>query len=147
MSFQDNLNVIQWRLLLKSPIQQAFDMLATNEGRAKWWAESAVESEGVIHFRFPDGQTWVGKILEVRPPSLFKVIYFGGSIATFQLSETASGQTELYLTDENVPLEDRCEVIAGWVSVLMTLKAAVDFEVDLRCHDPQRTWAKGYAEN
>jgi hypothetical protein len=58
-----------------------------------------------------------------------------------------AGQTELYLTDENVPPADRSEVIAGWVSVLMALKAAVDFNVDLRNHDPQRTWAQGYAEN
>ncbi len=38
-----------------------------------------------------------------------------------------------------VPEEDRTEVIAGWVSVLMALKAAVDFSVDLRNHDPVRT--------
>jgi len=38
-------------------------------------------------------------------------------------------------------------VLAGWVSVLMALKAAVDHGVDLRNHDPQRTWDQGYADN
>jgi predicted nucleic acid-binding Zn ribbon protein len=33
------------------------------------------------------------------------------------------------------------------VSVLMALKAAVDFSVDLRNHDPDRTWDHGYVEN
>jgi hypothetical protein len=46
-----------------------------------------------------------------------------------------------------VPAEDRAEVVAGWVSGLLALKAAVDFGVDLRNHDPQRTWDAGFAEN
>jgi hypothetical protein len=41
----------------------------------------------------------------------------------------------------------RLEVIAGWVSVQLALKAAVDFGVDLRTHDPARSWDQGYAEN
>jgi len=53
----------------------------------------------------------------------------------------------LTLTDQGVPPENRTEVIAGWVSVLMALKASVDFGIDLRNHDPNRTWDEGYAEN
>lgn len=33
------------------------------------------------------------------------------------------------------------------VSVLLALKAAADFGVDLRNHDRERTWRKGYAHN
>jgi hypothetical protein len=51
------------------------------------------------------------------------------------------------LTDEGVKPADVCEVTAGWVSVLMALKAAVDFGIDLRNHDPARAWAAGYADN
>ena len=36
---------------------------------------------------------------------------------------------------------------AGWVSVLMAMKAALDYGVDLRNHDIERTWMKGYADN
>jgi hypothetical protein len=31
--------------------------------------------------------------------------------------------------------------------VLLALKSAADFGVDLRNHDPARTWDQGYAEN
>lgn len=31
--------------------------------------------------------------------------------------------------------------------VYVALKAAVDFGVDLRAHDPSRKWESGYAEN
>ncbi|MGH9769506.1 MAG: hypothetical protein ACREAB_18940 [Blastocatellia bacterium] len=51
------------------------------------------------------------------------------------------------MTDEGAKASDRIEVIAGWVSVLMALKAAVDFGIDLRNHDPQRTWDEGFVEN
>jgi len=53
----------------------------------------------------------------------------------------------LTLTDVGVLEGDRAEVSAGWVSVLMAFKAAVDFNVDLRNHDARRTWEEGYAEN
>jgi hypothetical protein len=33
------------------------------------------------------------------------------------------------------------------VSVLLALKAAADFGVDLRNHDPARTWWQGYCDN
>jgi hypothetical protein len=39
------------------------------------------------------------------------------------------------------------EVLPGWVSVLMALKAYVDHGVDLRNHDAARTWDQGYCDN
>lgn len=122
-------------------------MLSTDEGRAQFWAESAVEKGGVIHFIFPGGQTWQGKILANDPPNHFAVEYYGGSHASFHLAEDDAGGTDLTLTDAGVPEADRIEVTAGWVSVLMALKAAADFSVDLRNHDPQRSWDQGYVEN
>jgi hypothetical protein len=61
--------------------------------------------------------------------------------------DDGAGGTDLTLVDVGVPAADRAEVVAGWVSVLLALKATVDFGVDLRNHDPQRTWDTGYAEN
>jgi len=29
----------------------------------------------------------------------------------------------------------------------MALKAAIDFDVDVRSHDPQRTWDQGFVDN
>ena len=63
------------------------------------------------------------------------------------LEDDGAGGTDLTLTDEGVPEADHAEVLAGWVSVLMALKAAVDFGVDLRNHDPARSWDQGYADN
>lgn len=138
---------IRWRIHLHSSPQTVYPMLSTREGRERFWAETAAEENGIIHFRFPGGQEWRGEVREARPPERFQVVYYGGSLTTFELHPDGSGGTDLELTDEGVPPQDHCEVLAGWVSVLMALKAAVDHGVDLRNHDPQRTWDQGYADN
>jgi uncharacterized protein YndB with AHSA1/START domain len=145
--FQTDPNVIQWKLHLKSSPARVYEFLATDQGRAAFWAESAVENDGAIDFVFPNGWTWRGKILERVPNEKYVVEYFGNSLTTFELCDDGQGGTDLFLSDANVPMQDRNEVIAGWVSVLMQLKASVDFGVDLRNHDSLRTWDQGYAEN
>ena len=147
MSFQPDPNTIIWRLHLRSAPAAVYELLATDAGRARFWAEQAVERDGAIEFVFPGGQRWRGAILERRPPQRFVVVYYGGSTTTFELAQDGAGGTELTLTDVGVREADRMEVVAGWVSVLMALKAAADFGVDLRNHDQQRTWEQGYVEN
>ncbi|GIV95515.1 MAG: hypothetical protein KatS3mg057_0172 [Herpetosiphonaceae bacterium] len=147
MDFHDPTAPICWRLHLSSPPQKVYEMLASDEGRARFWAESASERDGAIHFIFPNRLEWRGQILERRPPQRFAVEYFGGSTTTFELEDDGAGGTDLFLTDGGVPPADRAEVSAGWASVLLALKAAVDFGIDLRNHDPRRTWDEGYVEN
>lgn len=140
-------DVIRWRLHLRSPVTAVYRMLATDGGRERFWAESAVEKEGVIHFVFPNGATWAGRILAADPPHRFAIHYYGGSTATFTLAPDGRGGTDLTLVDKGVSADHHGEVLAGWVSVLLALKAAVDHGVDLRNHDPARTWDDGYVEN
>jgi uncharacterized protein YndB with AHSA1/START domain len=147
MVFQSDTTTIRWRLHLKSSPQAVYQKLSTDEGRASFWAESAVEQDGMIHFVFPNQAEWNGKILENVPPERFQVEYYGGTIATFELNPDSSGGTDLTLTDQGIPENDRSEVLAGWVSVLMALKASVDFGIDLRNHNPKWTWDEGYVEN
>ncbi len=138
---------LTWRLRLSAPPERVYALLATDAGRARFWAESAVEAGGHIRFVFPNGAVWRGQVLTAEPPRRFSLIYYGGSTATFDLAEDGHGGTDLTLTDEGVPDADFAEVLAGWVSVLLALKAAADFGVDLRNHDPARTWDQGYADN
>lgn len=148
MAFQQDPSLIRWRIHLASPPQKVYELLATDEGRARFWAESAVEtSQGRISWRFPNGLSGRSKIIEQKPPQRYVVEYWEGSIVTFELAEDESGGTDLTLTDAGVPEKYRIEIIAGWVSVLMALKAAADFSIDLRNHDPHRTWDSGFADN
>ncbi len=139
--FQSNPDVIEWRIHFQSPPERVYEFLTTDAGRAQFWAESAVD------FVFPNGWTWRGPILEQVPNEKYVVEYFRHSVTTFELQDDGKGGTDLRLTDANVPPDDHTEVIAGWVSVLMQFKAAVDYDIDLRNHDPRRTWDEGFAEN
>jgi uncharacterized protein YndB with AHSA1/START domain len=147
MKFQNDPHTIRWRLHLRSPRDKVYQALSTDVGRAGFWAESAPERDGVIHFVFPNGVTWQAQVLLAVRSRQYAIRYYGNSITTFTLEDDEHGGTDLTLTDTGIPTEDRMEVIAGWVSVLMALKAAVDFGVDLRAHDPQRHWDNGYVEN
>jgi uncharacterized protein YndB with AHSA1/START domain len=113
MAFQPDPTVIRWRAHLGSPPAHVYQLLATDAGRARFWAESAIERDGAIEWVFPGGQTWRGTILERHPPRRFVVEYYGGSITSFELADDGAGGTDLVLTDAGVPAEDRAEVIAG----------------------------------
>jgi uncharacterized protein YndB with AHSA1/START domain len=147
MSLDDYQNIIKWSLHVRSSPSAVYDILATNEGRSQFWAEAAVEADGRIHFKFPNGQSWSGRLMEQVAPHRFSVEYIGGSVATFELSDEGRGGTDLTLIDKGVAARDRAEVSAGWVSVLLALKAAIDFGVDLRNHDGGRTWDGGFVDN
>lgn len=138
---------VRWRLHLSSPPREVYRVLATDEGRATFWAEATAEAGGRLRFDFPDGRCWEGRIVLRRPPDCFAVEYIGGSVATFELRDDGRGGTDLTLTDEGVPADEWAETYAGWVSVLLALKGAVDFGVDLRNHDGQRTWGGGFVDN
>jgi hypothetical protein len=69
-----------------------------------------------------------------------------GSRATFELQPEEGGGTLLTLTETGVPPGEWAENRAGWVAVLLALKAAADFRVDLRNRDPARGWEQGYVD-
>jgi uncharacterized protein YndB with AHSA1/START domain len=144
---KEDQTLIRWRLHLASPPEEVYRLLTTDEGRSRFWAESTVEEDGVIIFHFPNGISFRGEILEQVRPSLFRVKYYGGSITTFDLSDDGAGGTDLLMTDAGVAPDDLDDVLPGWVSVLMSLKATADFGVDLRNHDPDRTWDQGFVDN
>lgn len=136
---------IRWRMSIPAAPEAVFAALDSDDGRAAFWAESAIEDDGHIDFRFINGLKTRSRILERRPPHLWAIDYFG-TTARFELSDDGSGGTDLLLTNDGVDPEDWNEVHAGWLNVLFPLKAWLAHGVDLRSHDPRRTWSDGYAD-
>jgi uncharacterized protein YndB with AHSA1/START domain len=130
---------------LAAPPEEVFAALDSDQGRASFWAESAVEVAGQIEFRFINGYRCRSQVLERRPPHRFSIDYMGGP-ALFELKADGKGGTDLLLTHEGTGRDDWNEVHAGWLNVLFPLKAWVTYGVDLRNHDPERTWDQGYAD-
>ena len=127
------------------PPERVYAALDSDEGRASFWAESAVEKEGVIQFHFINGFAHSGRILERKAPRVWEVEYFGGP-ARFELESGSRGGTDLLLTHRGVPAAQWNEVHAGWLNVLFPLKAWLAHGVDIRNHDPKRSWDQGYAD-
>ncbi len=119
-------------------------MFSTDKGRERFWAEKSAEKDGRIEFRFIDGLTLKSKILANEPTKRFVFEYFGGSRVTVDFSNDGSGGTDVALHAEGVRSDEEWP---GWVSVLLALKAAADYNVDIRNHDVTRTWDQGYCDN
>ncbi|WP_350286452.1 SRPBCC domain-containing protein [uncultured Croceitalea sp.] len=137
---------IKWHIHFKTSPQKVYHYLATQEGRERFWAKAAPQVDGYIHFVFANDQVYKSEVLTSIPCSSFKIEYFD-SVVTFILKEDGHGGTDLTVFNTDVPEKEYAESYPGWVSWLMTLKAAVDFQVDLRNHDSTRTWDQGYVDN
>lgn len=136
---------IRWRMHIPVPPGRVFQALDSSEGRASFWAESAVERDGRIAFVFANGYEYESRIVERRDPERFALEYFEGT-ASFELTATKSDGTDLLLVHTGVSAEHWHEVHAGWLNVLFPLKAWLAFGVDLRNHDRSRSWDQGYAD-
>lgn len=137
---------IRWRIHLTRPPDAVYPFLAIPGGRARFWADSPEIREDTLEFRFVDGSRLESRVLERDPPLRFALTYFGGSRAEFELAEDGDGGTDVTLTERGVPETERSDNLAGWVSVLLGLKAAVELGADLRNHDPERSWARDYVD-
>lgn len=135
---------ICWKVAFRSPPERVYAALATEEGRRSYWALEAEERDGAIHFRFPNGLMETSRVVASDPPTRFELVYFG-ALTRFAI-ETDGGGAILTLTAEGMPQEEWSEVHAGWVAVLLALKAHVDFGIDLRNGDPARSWYAGFVD-
>ena len=136
---------IVWRVHIPVPPDRVYVALDSDAGRRSFWAESAVEQDGVIHFRFINGTRHDSRVLTRTPFREWTIEYFGGS-ARFELAEDGRGGTDVTLTHTGVAEGDWVETHAGWLNVLLPLKAWLVHGVDLRNHDPLRTWDDGYVD-
>lgn len=122
---------MQQKVYCASAAADVYRAVSTVLGRERFWAASAQESGGVISFVLADGRTDECRIEEAVRDRHYRLRYFGRRL-TFTLEPTESG-TDLMLAFDN-PAD-----APEFVSLLLRLKASVDFGVDLRNHDASRS--------
>lgn len=93
---------------------------------------------------FPGGEAVNARLIRAERPSVIEMLYFGAE-TRFDLSPAEGGC--VVKVDAMVPEIEFDEVNAGWVSVLMNLKAVAGFGIDLRNHNERYSWARGFADN
>lgn len=147
MTFQENSGEINWKVHFSSPIEKVYEALTTDKGRKQFWAENTIEKNGYIEFSILNYPKYKSKILKKNGKDVFQIEYFG-TIVMFRLFTTQDDfGTDLFLTAQTDNEDVKNEMTSGWVSVLLAMKAAVDFGVDLRNHNPDRVWENGYLDN
>jgi uncharacterized protein YndB with AHSA1/START domain len=137
---------LRWRVALPAPREDVWALLATDAGRERFWAETSQQSGKRVELRFADGTTTRLEVLASNAPTSIAVRYFDAK-TTFELTSTSGGLTLLEVTADNVLPADTIDVAAGWVSVLLCLKAYVMAGLDLRNHDPRYAWSAGFVDN
>ncbi|MEM9409324.1 MAG: hypothetical protein AAGA81_25065 [Acidobacteriota bacterium] len=137
--------VIVWRLHCASPPERVYEALTTDAGRSQFWAESTRREGDELWFTFIHGEVGPCPVVEETSPSRFALVYFGHDVS-FTHEPDGSGGTDLELRTSGFTEEDRDDVLAGWLNVLFPLKGYVDFGIDLRNHDPERSWKQKYVD-
>lgn len=135
---------ITWKVKLSVDPDTAFERLATDRGRESFWAERSRETPDGFELSFPNGEKTSVTVLEQVAPQRLKIQYFG-SATMFALESIGDG-TILTLSAK-VSDTDFVETSAGWVSVLLALKAQVEGGVDLRNHARKYSWDFGFVDN
>lgn len=137
---------INWRIHFRSSPEAVWDAWTTDTGRERFWAERSRAIQDGFALKFINGETLSIRIHEAVPPSRLVFAYFGNSHVTVELTGDDRGGCDLRLIEDGVPPEEHLENYAGWASVLLACKAAVDFGIDLRSHDAARTWESRYVD-
>jgi uncharacterized protein YndB with AHSA1/START domain len=134
-----------WRLSLATPPERVFELLDTDAGRERFWALQSHAVEGAFDLEFPGGLHERVEVRHREPPTRLAIGYFG-SEAEFELTPREDGGCLLEVTCTVEDPAEWLEFYPGWVSWLLTLKAAADFDVDLRNGADGRSWKQRYVD-
>lgn len=135
---------ITWKVKLSQNPAAIYERLTTDQGRCSFWAERSHETLDGFELVFSNGQTTQVSVLETVAGQFFKVRYFE---APTSFSLEPIGEGTILTLKAIVSDDDYVETHAGWVSVLMALKAQVEGGIDLRNHARTYSWDQGFADN
>jgi hypothetical protein len=140
-SFADK-SKVTWNVHFSSSPEKVYKFINTDEGRKKWWSGSSTEKDGILNLGFASFP-----IIERAQNRYFKFTYIGNTTDVFTLTPTPDGGTDLNITESGIPTEEHFLLsFAGWVEVLLVLKGAVDFDIDLRNGFADKTWENNFVD-
>ena len=135
---------IVWRLRLVSPPERVFAAWLAPADHQRFWCERSDVLPDGFRQHFIDGTVALCAVEAAEAPVRLRLRYFMTRVEV-DLERRGDG-TDLTLTVRDVDRDEWNDVHAGWLNVLLPFKAWVDFGVDLRNHDPLRTWTQRYVD-
>ena len=131
-----SLTLFEHRRTIDAPASVVFDLLTTPEGLRQWIARAAevsVAPQGRITWTHDNGDTMVGRILELQPPHRLVFSYGWADGAMSMPPESTrveitlterDGTTELHLVHRALPVEAEPRHAEGWRWFLARLDEA-----------------------
>jgi uncharacterized protein YndB with AHSA1/START domain len=136
---------IVWRLRLAAAPERVFRAWLSPADHERFWCErSEALPDGSFRQHFIDGTVARCAIEDTQAVAHIRFRYFESQV-DIHLQPRDTG-TDLTLIALGVEPHEWNDVHAGWLNVLLPFKAWVDFGIDLRNHDPLRTWAQRYVD-
>ena len=135
---------IVWRLHLSSAVERVYSAWADTAQHPRFWCERSEATATGFRLEFIDGTVEACELLESEPNRRLLFRYFGCPVEITLAA--AEGGTDLTLRTTGATGDEWADVHAGWLNVLLPFKAFVDHGIDLRNHDPRRTWREGVVD-
>ena len=136
---------IVWRLRLAAAPERVFAAWLSPADHERFWCErSEALPDGSFRQHFIDGTVAQCAVEDATAAVHIRFRYFESHV-DIHLQQRGHG-TDLTLVAVGVAPREWNDVHAGWLNVLLPFKAWVDFGIDLRNHDPERTWAQRYVD-
>ena len=135
---------IIWRLHLSSPAERVYAAWTDAAQHPGFWCERSEATATGFRLEFIDGTVEACELLESEPNQRLLFRYFGCPVDITLAA--ADGGTDLTLRTTGASAAEWADVNAGWLNVLLPFKAFVDHGLDLRNHDPRRTWRERFVD-
>ena len=135
-----------WRVLINATAADVYRAVSTDEGRAGFWVATSRSTASGITLEFFDGTSWTGRMLRATPDRAVELTYLGGGTVVLEILPVSQSQCIVAVTDRPTNPVDWLANYAGWVAVLLNLKATAEFGVDLRNRDGARSFEQGFVD-
>ena len=141
------------RIEIAAPPEKVYRAWTDGDFLAQWFSvRAAVEPKkgGRVYFEWLGGDKLETRVLQARKPSLFRFPFGShGEEVEVKIRQVPGGsvcelqQTNMKTTPRmKVAMHMGCKT--GWVFFLTNLKAFLEHGVDLRSHDPQKSYNQNY---
>jgi uncharacterized protein YndB with AHSA1/START domain len=141
------------RILIDAPVSKVFKAWTDQDQVSQWFTtrtEIQPRKGGRLYFEWVAGDKWESEVLAVRKNQLFAFL-FGDKGETVEVKFRKLGRKcicELHQynikTDPKSRYVMHRDTLQGWTFFLTNLKSWLEHGIDLRSHDPGRSYREGY---
>jgi uncharacterized protein YndB with AHSA1/START domain len=104
---------IVWRLSLASSPERVFELLDTDAGRERFWADRSHATDDGFELEFPGGLTSGVQVLERTPPTRLVIDYLGSRAELDSLRATAAAASSRSRATATIPRRTSSSSRAG----------------------------------